>query len=544
MDKSKRVILAAAMLVAWGYGCVAAGAFAPAAPMKNSTEYPFHLRYVPEHDLLARFLQAHSADKLGNAGYYTDEFGVVNFVDFDSSGMRIPDEDTDAVLRELSPLWGSEDITAELRFKKEEKDRWGRHLYYERYLDGRRILDEGLSLHLSNGRLRALVTTIHPDEAPAGERAAEAVPEVALARAHELLGTKALRAAPRVEQVWYPSRGVLHAGYEIRIAAAEPLGDFRVVLDAVSLEVVELTDNLATYVEGEGRVYPSNPIRSNPKVLPLARLNALTALDGRNTRVKNEDVEDASEEDGRYLYEPEDTHFDEVMIYYHVDKVAHFVRDTLGYDKMERISAIVHYGTDYDNAFYSPWTGGLAFGDGKRLNDLAREAAVAYHEYTHAVTGKIVYMAYSGESGAINEGLSDYFGCTLTDDPDMGEWAVAKMNRPYMRRLVGEVHYPEDVQNEVHRDSIIFSRPAWTLRNEIGREKADKLVHQMRFYLSYRSTFSDALRGLLKADDILYEGAHKETIRRIFAKCGIDENSSFRRLARLSRYDELHRTEE
>jgi vibriolysin len=70
----------------------------------------------------------------------------------------------------------------------------------------------------------------------------------------------------------------------------------------------------------------------------------------------------------------------------------------------------VHYSTNYCNAF---WNGAqMVFGDGDASAGclpLARALDVTAHELTHAITERESGLIYSGESGAINESLSDSF---------------------------------------------------------------------------------------------------------------------------------------
>jgi vibriolysin len=71
----------------------------------------------------------------------------------------------------------------------------------------------------------------------------------------------------------------------------------------------------------------------------------------------------------------------------------------------------VHYSSNYCNAF---WNGSqMAYGDGNSSQGclpLARAQDVTGHELTHAVTENESGLVYSGESGGLNEAMSDIFG--------------------------------------------------------------------------------------------------------------------------------------
>jgi Zn-dependent metalloprotease len=87
-----------------------------------------------------------------------------------------------------------------------------------------------------------------------------------------------------------------------------------------------------------------------------------------------------------------------------------FARDSIDGQGMP-LNGLVHYGTDYDNAFFDG-QGHMFFGDGdgKMLTDTTRGLDVIGHELTHGVTQSEVNLTYSGQSGALNESVSDVFG--------------------------------------------------------------------------------------------------------------------------------------
>jgi Zn-dependent metalloprotease len=75
------------------------------------------------------------------------------------------------------------------------------------------------------------------------------------------------------------------------------------------------------------------------------------------------------------------------------------------------IDGLVHYGSSYDNAFWDG-EGHMCFGDGdgQMLTDTTKGIDVIGHELTHGVTQYEANLAYSGQSGALNESVSDVFG--------------------------------------------------------------------------------------------------------------------------------------
>ena len=75
------------------------------------------------------------------------------------------------------------------------------------------------------------------------------------------------------------------------------------------------------------------------------------------------------------------------------------------------LKSSVHYSSNYCNAF---WNGTqMVYGDGNAAQGclpLARSVDVTAHELTHAVTENESGLIYSGESGGLNEAMSDIFG--------------------------------------------------------------------------------------------------------------------------------------
>jgi hypothetical protein len=91
--------------------------------------------------------------------------------------------------------------------------------------------------------------------------------------------------------------------------------------------------------------------------------------------------------------------------------------------------ATVHFGTNYDNAF---WDGSqMVFGDGDGTIFLpfTRSVDVIGHELAHGVTQYTSGLNYQGQSGALNESVSDVFGVLvkqrlLGQTADQADWLV------------------------------------------------------------------------------------------------------------------------
>jgi len=76
------------------------------------------------------------------------------------------------------------------------------------------------------------------------------------------------------------------------------------------------------------------------------------------------------------------------------------------------ISSRVHYGTNYNNAYWSSPYMTYGDGDGVTFRSLVT-LDIAGHEMTHGVTQYSAGLVYSNESGALNESMSDVFGAMV-----------------------------------------------------------------------------------------------------------------------------------
>lgn len=72
------------------------------------------------------------------------------------------------------------------------------------------------------------------------------------------------------------------------------------------------------------------------------------------------------------------------------------------------MTAFVHYGVGYDNAFWDGLQMCFGDGDGRFLGDFTKPVDVCGHERWHGVTGD--KLEYKGQAGALNESMSDIAG--------------------------------------------------------------------------------------------------------------------------------------
>lgn len=95
------------------------------------------------------------------------------------------------------------------------------------------------------------------------------------------------------------------------------------------------------------------------------------------------------------------------------------------------LDATVHYGSGYDNAFWNGERMVFGDGDGEVFVGFTGSLSVIAHELTHGVTEFAGGLEYQGQSGALNESMSDVFGA-LTEqhragqDADAASWLIGE----------------------------------------------------------------------------------------------------------------------
>ncbi|MDE2407547.1 MAG: M4 family metallopeptidase [Xanthomonadaceae bacterium] len=216
----------------------------------------------------------------------------------------------------------------------------------------------------------------------------------------------------------------------------------------------------------------------------------------------------------------------------------------------------VHYGRNYQNAFWSDSCYCMTFGDGDNGATIYPLVAidVAGHEMSHGVTSRTAALVYSGESGGLNEANSDIFGTMVeyyaaspADPADyvMGEklfpnnadmkQAIRWMFKPSLDKRSPDcyssslgtldVHYSSGVANHFYyllaEGAVVpsgFGAGSWanltpaslvcngnTALTGIGRDKAGKIWYRaLTVYMTSSTNYAAARTATLNAAADLY----------------------------------------
>jgi Zn-dependent metalloprotease len=74
-----------------------------------------------------------------------------------------------------------------------------------------------------------------------------------------------------------------------------------------------------------------------------------------------------------------------------------------------KLDSTVHYGDDYNNAFWNGTQTVYGNGNGEIFERFTKSIDVISHELTHGVTQYEAAFVYEGQAGAVNESFSDVF---------------------------------------------------------------------------------------------------------------------------------------
>ena len=279
-----------------------------------------------------------------------------------------------------------------------------------------------------------------------------------------------------------------------------------------------------------------------PALQPAYVTVTLTNLDGSGylqgdwANIRSETGDPAFSETNVFMYTRDDDRFEQVMAYFWVTEAQKYIQN-LGFGSelrpinMESQDVRINQ-WGQDNSYSWDKHDILRFGKGGV--DDAEDAEVILHEYGHAIQdSQMTPFGFGGsvEAGSIGEGFADYFAVTVADvvaptaDPAcVADWdSVSYTSRiPHcLRRVDGNLHYPEDLNGRVHHDGQIWSRALWDIRNALGHVKADTIILEAQFQFAPDTNMPDAAQATVDAAEALYGKAEAKAVLAAFQARGI-----------------------
>jgi Zn-dependent metalloprotease len=435
-------------------------------------------------------------------------------------------------------VFGVTDPEGELALREVERDRLGMtHLRFDQRHRGLDVFGHRLLLHLRGERVTVANGDFAPEVDVTTTPAVSA--EAATGIAAGAVPARAVRtsSAPAELLVFVDGAGRDHLAWSVLLPTTRPLGLWRVFVDALTGEPLRFYDELhtardrQTHTNGNDRdCWPDGeaaPTCTLPGVLVRAEVGPATG----------DQVTDAAHD--------------------HAGTVYDYYWNTFGRDSYNgagrTIRSTVHFGIDYNNAFWcpsecaavfgSPLGEQVVYGDGDDItfSPLAEDLDVVAHELTHGVTESEADLIYFGQSGALNESYSDVFAAMV----DTGDWTIAEASwtpgtsgdalrnmadpsnedQPehmsqfeFMWNDAGGVHINSGIPN--HAAYLVSEGPGYG----IGRDATQRIYYRaLTTYLTPTSDFLDNLNALLLASQDVFPGdtAKRRAIERAHAAVGI-----------------------
>jgi len=378
---------------------------------------------------------------------------------------------------------------------------------------------------------------------------------------------------PQSELVFYPANGSYRLAWMVRMHVENEVEEPRAeafVIDAKTGELLERWDDLHTAKPGGGPTPGSgSPAVGTAKTLYLGQLspntefyssaNTYGMVDRTRGNAYTTDMKNRQSGSGDLFLDADNVWGD----FTNADRATAGTDAHLGmaftwdyYKNVHGRNGIynngvgafsrVHYGRNYNNAFWSDSCKCMTYGDGDGsvLSPLV-SLDVAGHEMSHGVTSATANLQYSGESGGLNEATSDIFGTAVefyannpNDPPDwwIGETvytpnksgdALRYMDDPkkdgksidhyslYYNGL--DVHYSSGIANNffyllAHGGT---NRTSGISVSGIGLAKAERIWYvALTGYMTSTTTFAGARQATIQAATQLF-GASSVEVQRV-----------------------------
>jgi len=164
------------------------------------------------------------------------------------------------------------------------------------------------------------------------------------------------------------------------------------------------------------------------------------------------------------------------------------------------------------NAYYNGTSINFIAADAQ-CNCLSQCADVVYHEYGHGISDMFyTWQSANFQNGAMGEGYSDVWGCSLTQNPVLGIGFYTANQNGIRRYDMNPKRYPEDIVGEVHADGEIIAGAWWDVGQLLNINYMNKLFTDTHWALvtgpdgTEGQVYYDILVEALLADDVPSNG--------------------------------------
>jgi hypothetical protein len=263
----------------------------------------------------------------------------------------------------------------------------------------------------------------------------------------------------------------------------------------------------SSFHEASAWVYPEGPKASELKEVTLDDLTGDGSLTSASLSVVTESVNKAREENQQFKFSPNDEKFDQVQMYFYVDKALSFFKDKLKVTMPFAIRGVSSLGfpEKTNSAFYYSGQIRLGAGDDVTFSKIPQDPSIVIHETCHALIEALAKLPYQGEGGSLNEGFSDFFTTVLLKNPKLGE---ASYKKGPFKRTVENDKKVSDKKGALYADSGIVSGTLWEIYQKLGQEKSLQFALDVLTRLGPNSNFEQT--GMVFKDLLNTEYANKD----------------------------------
>jgi zinc metalloprotease ZmpB len=429
------------------------------------------------------------------------------------------------------------DRAGDLELVREQETPLGHHVWFRQLAGGYPVFESDVVVTLagSTGRVIAVASRYAPaadaiSAAPVlTEAAAREAAIQAIGATPERIGPET---APALGLLAVPGRGFPLA-YRVVIPAANPIGDWEVMVDAVSGAILRVRDQ-ALSVDGTGLAFDPDPLTTAQAVygtggfvdnndanspdlqsqtfqrpLPdITFLGGLWRLTGPYCNIQDFEspaglpVAGATPSD--FQFTRDNQGFEEALVYWGIDMSERYIQ-SLGFNNIQNNSIWCdpHGFNGADNSHYIPSTNRLAWGEGGV--DDAEDLDVVLHEYGHAIQNGSVPGWGGGDEGSMGEGFGDYWAGSYSASVSLYRWEWVfnwDGHNPFWpgRILNSTGTYPANWVGGVHDRGQLWSSTLMQIWFEITRPVTDQLVLQHHFLLGTTALVTQAAAALVTAD--------------------------------------------
>lgn len=385
----------------------------------------------------------------------------------------------------------------------------------------------------------------------------------AIASARNYLGAPAARVSKSRLMIFQTPGISDNLAFEISMIPDNPVGDWRVTVDANTGQILEAKD-IACYgsVNGTGNIFDPDPLssahttygtggfkdNSNANSTDLSgQLKSVTlsgidftggiyTLKGSKAVIKDFELPNDglfTQSTSSFSYNRSQASFDAVMCYYFIDLSMKYINSTLGITLSPTqyaggVQFDPHGLNGDDNSHYLSSSGQIAYGEGGV--DDAQDADVILHELGHGIHDWITGGNLSQVDG-LSEGCGDYWAQSYSRS--LTQWTLDDAQREWVFSWDGHnefwggritnytATYPGGLVGEVHTDGQIWSTAMMKIWNAIGRSKTDVILLEGLANTTSTSSQEKAAQMVYKAaKDLSYPVGDLCIIWRILTNTG------------------------